>query len=301
MSVQNIIILGLIFGIIGTLCVHLGKAMERQGIETFKRNKPLKEKGKKPLIYFIGVAFNQSIVLWQFIAMQYSSAAVFASVFGLGLILLMLYSYFVLHEDIQRPEIFGAVLIVIGTMLIGFIQLTEPANLENVNYERLYIAFFIIIIFFSALLIFSFKSKIGIAIIFGIVAGTFAGLDNIFKRIGLKEGLLNIWNPQTLPIFILSFILANAAFIICQIAFAKGANASKLVPIYNSFYIAIPVIFALFIYEGSYLSPGKIIALCIIISGIFCMQSFKPSQIQTDEGTQGIVEQEGDPLIISGQ
>lgn len=275
MSVQNIVILGLIFGMISTLCVHLGKAMERHGIETFKRGKKLKEKGKKPLIYFIGVIFNQSVVLWQIIAMQYTSAAVFASVFGLGLVLLMLYSHFILHEDIHKPEILGSILIIIGTTMIGFIQVIEPPNAENVNYDKLYFALIIFMIIFMVLILTSAKTRIGVAVIFGVVAGIFAGLDNIFKRIGLKEGILNVGNSQTLPIFIISFVLANLAFVICQIAFAKDADASKLVPIYNSFYIAFPILFELIIYDGYYVSPGKIIALSIIITGIFCMQSFK--------------------------
>ncbi len=64
MPYQNIVVLGLLFGLISTLCVHLGKAMEKQGIEIYSRDKTLKEKGKKHVIYIIGLVFHNSIVLW---------------------------------------------------------------------------------------------------------------------------------------------------------------------------------------------------------------------------------------------
>jgi drug/metabolite transporter (DMT)-like permease len=290
-SVQNIVIFGLLFGIISTIFVHLGKVMERQGIEIYSREKSFKEKGNKPMIYLIGVIFNNSVVLWQIIAMQYSTAAVFSSVFGLGLILLMLYSHFVLHEDIKKPEIIGSILIVIGTTVIGIIQLTEPTPIENVNFVNIYILLIVIVLIFPIILIMSIKKKYAIAIVVGIVAGTLSGLDNVFKRIGLKEGIANIINVQTLPLFVISFIMALTAFALCQIAFAKGAEASKLVPIYNSFYIAIPVIVELFIYEGTFLSVEKIFALSLIIVGVFFMQSFKTTE-KTEECVILLTEKE---------
>lgn len=41
----KIIVLGLLFGIINTMLLHLAKAMERYGIEIYSRKKSLKEKG----------------------------------------------------------------------------------------------------------------------------------------------------------------------------------------------------------------------------------------------------------------
>lgn len=279
MSDQNLIAIGLFFGIVSTLCVHLGKAMERQGIEIYSKDKKLKDKGKKPIIYLVGVVFNNSVVLWQILSMQFTSAAVFSSVFGLGLILLMLYSHYILHEEIQKSEIFGAMFIIVGTTMIGFIQLTESPNPESINFTRLYLAMIVIILILLILFIYSLKTGFAVAIVFGIVAGTFGGLDNIFKRIGLKNGINEVGNLQTLPYFILSFFLAISAFLICQYGFAKGAEASKLVPIYNSFYIIFPVIFELIISDHSFISIEKIIALIMITFGVFFMHIFRnPSE-----------------------
>jgi len=43
--------LGLLFGIINTLVLHLAKGKERHGIEIFSIKKSFKEKGKKPKKY----------------------------------------------------------------------------------------------------------------------------------------------------------------------------------------------------------------------------------------------------------
>ncbi len=64
MVVKNIVYLGLLFGIIATLISHLSKGFQKQGIEIFDRDKSFKEKGKKPLIYIIGLILNYSIVFF---------------------------------------------------------------------------------------------------------------------------------------------------------------------------------------------------------------------------------------------
>ncbi|TKJ23284.1 MAG: hypothetical protein CEE43_03890 [Promethearchaeota archaeon Loki_b32] len=93
------------------MVLHLAKAMEMHGIEIFSRKKTFKQKGKKPLIYIIGFALNNTVIIWQILGTTFASAAVFSSGFGLGLILLMLYSHYILHEEIKTPELIGALLI----------------------------------------------------------------------------------------------------------------------------------------------------------------------------------------------
>jgi drug/metabolite transporter (DMT)-like permease len=269
MSDQNYIILGLFLGLISTLFVHLGKAMERHGIEIFKFKEKSYEKKKKSKIYIIGFIFNQSVVLWQFIALQFASAAVFSSVFGIGLILLMLYSHYILHEEISYYEVLGTILIIMGTTLLGFNLLYEESNEGIMNYGLLYLMLIISVLILISLLTISVKFKIGIAIIFGLVAGVLSGLDNILKRVGLESGIMNIGDLNTLPFFILSFLFAWSAFLICQYGFAKGAEASRLVPMYNSLYISFPVFFEMIFFGLYSLSLGKIVFLTILMAGVF--------------------------------
>jgi drug/metabolite transporter (DMT)-like permease len=273
--------LGLLFGIINTLTLHLAKGMERHGIEIFSRKKSFKEKGKKPLIYIIGFALNNTVFIWQILGTTFASAAVFSSVFGLGLILLMLYSRYILHEEISNMELIGAILIIIGTTMVGFFYIIEPEVTGNVIYLNFFILILVIIILFTLLIGFSWKTKVAVAFIFGAVAGTLGGTDNVLKRIGLSssnfiEALAGLFQLELDSfIFLFSFLAGFGALILTQIGFAKGADASRLVPMYNSLYISAPVLFELLIVEGARVSLGIILSIIIIIIGVFLMNIFK--------------------------
>jgi drug/metabolite transporter (DMT)-like permease len=276
--------IGLLFGIINTLVLHLAKSMERQGIEIFSRKKSFKEKGKKPLIYIIGFALNNTVFIWQIIGTSFASAAVFSSVFGLGLILLMFYSHYILHEEISKSKLVGAITIIIGTTMVGFFYIIEPQPIGNIIYMNFFILIIIIIVLFSILIGFSWKTKIAVAFIFGSVAGTLGGTDNVLKRIGLSSsnlievfaGLLRLEIDSF--IFLFSFLSGFFAMILTQIGFAKGADASRLVPMYNSLYIAAPVVFELIIVQGAIVSIGIILSIIIIIVGVFLMNIFKKTE-----------------------
>lgn len=280
----EIIIFGLIFGIINTMVLHLAKAMERHGIEIFSRKKSFKEKGKKPLIYIIGFALNNTIIIWQIIGTTFASAAVFSSVFGLGLILLIFYSHYILHEEVIKQELIGAILIIIGTTTVGILYIIEPPETGAIVYPNFFIILIIIAIVFSILISFSWKTKIGIAFIFGAVAGTLGGMDNVFKRMGLSssnfiEAFAGVFRGELLSIiFLISFFLGFLALILTQVGFAKGADASKLVPMYNSLYIIAPIVFELIIIENATVSIGLILSVALIIVGIFLMNIFKKSE-----------------------
>ncbi len=276
--------LGLLFGIISTLVLHLAKAMERHGIEIFSRKKSFKEKGKKPLIYIIGFILNNTVMIWQIIGTTFASAAVFSSVFGLGLILLMVYSRYILHEEITQIELLGAISIIIGTTMVGFFYIIEPPVTGDINYMNFFILILVIILLFTSLIGFSWKSKIAIAFIFGAAAGTLGGTDNVLKRIGLSssnfiEALAGLFRLELDSfIFLFSFLAGFFALILTQIGFAKGAGASRLVPMYNSLYITAPILFELLIVEGASISLGIIISIIVIIIGVFLMNIFKKKE-----------------------
>ncbi|MFX0007188.1 MAG: hypothetical protein ACFFA7_09060 [Promethearchaeota archaeon] len=282
--------LGLLFGIISTLVLHLSKAMERHGIEIFSRKKSFKEKGKKPLIYIIGFILNNTVIIWQILGTTFASASIFSSVFGLGLILLMLYSRYILYEEISKTELLGAILIIIGTTMVGvFFILEPPIPEENVNYVNFFILILVIIILFTLLIGFSWKTKIAIAFIFGAVAGTLGGTDNVLKRIGLSssnfiDALVGLFRLELDSfIFLFSFLAGFFALIITQIGFAKGADASRLVPMYNSLYISAPVLFEVLIVEGASVSLGIILSIIVIIIGVFLMNIFKKKKEEPEK------------------
>ncbi|MFW9828788.1 MAG: hypothetical protein ACFFEY_14450 [Candidatus Thorarchaeota archaeon] len=278
------VIFGLIFGIISTLILHLAKSMERHGIEIFSKKKSFKEKGKKPLIYLIGFTLNNTIFIWQILGTTFASAAVFSSVFGLGLIGLMMYSHYILHEELDKKEYLGAILIIIGTTSVGIFFTIEPEIVRTVNYTNFFVLIIVLLILFSVLIGFSWKARIGVAFIFGAVAGTLGGIDNVLKRIGLTssnflEVLAGLFRLELDSfIFAFSFLAGFLAMILTQIGFAKGADASRLVPMYNSLYIVAPIAFELIIVEGAKISFGIVVSVIVIIIGVFVMNLFKKAK-----------------------
>jgi drug/metabolite transporter (DMT)-like permease len=277
----DVIALGLLFGIINTSFLHLAKGMERHGIEIFSKKKKLKEKGKKPLIYIVGFILNNLTPIWQVIGTTFASATVFSSVFGLGLVVLLFYSHFILKEETTKIELIGAILIIIGTTTIGILYSLEPSETGDISYSNFFILLIVISILFSLLIGISWKKKIAIAFIFGGVSGALGGIDNVFKRMGLGssniiDAFAGIFRLEILSIiFVISFLLGFLAFLFTQIGFAKGADAAKLVPMYNSMYIIAPIFFELIINRNATIPTGVIFAVLVIIVGIFLMNIFK--------------------------
>lgn len=253
----------------------MAKAFERQGIEIFSRNKSFKEKGKKPLIYIIGFILNNTIVIWQLFGTSFSTATVYSSMFGVGLVVLLIYSHYVLKEKNKRVELIGLALIIIGTTSIGIFQIFEEKSVEIIIYSNFVILTIIVGIALLILFFLFIRFKKGVSLIFGIIAGSLGAIDNVFKRIGLKTGFTEIFSLGTFPILMISFILGFLAFFFTQYGFAKGAEASKLVPIYNSFYILTPIYFEIIINAIWWVNPLKLVLIIPIIAGLFLMKIFK--------------------------
>ncbi len=267
------IAMGLLFGLIGTITLHIAKAMERHGIELFDRKKSMKEKGKKPLIWFIGFGLNNTQFIWQLSGTYFAPAGVYVSVFGIGLIFLLIYSIKILHEIMTLWDWIGAGLIILGTLISGFLLFNRP-EIENpiINYNAFSFLMISTTIILTSMILYSYLRKTAISLFFGLVAGTCGGIDNLLKHSGLQEG--NIW------IVVISFAVGTAGFLFTQWGFANQADASKLVPAYNSSYIVIPIIFESIIIVSPFtqITPLQIVAICIIILGIICMTAIKKWQ-----------------------
>ena len=74
--------------------------MQRQGIGTLRWRRVSKDKRspKRAAICIAGVLLNQSTPVWLILANRFSAPAYATGVFGLGLVLLLAYSSFILEE-----------------------------------------------------------------------------------------------------------------------------------------------------------------------------------------------------------
>lgn len=276
----------LLLGTISTIQVHLAKALERQGIEALgqirarlqKNGQPVEGGLKKPIIYTIGVILNNTIFIWSTLAQPYGPPALFSSVFGLGLVFLMVYAATVLKEKIIRREIAGAAAIVLGTLAIGYENIARAETMDRFTMNLLPFFLALGIWLTLSLAFIASASRLGdlrlIAIAFGLLSGSLGSLDPFCKGVGQNYGGSSSILPSTavgMAIFAASFVLGFLGFVITQIGFAKKARASLLVPAHNAAYIGLPVLWQIVLLPGYRPTWLASFGMVLILAGVVAM------------------------------
>ena len=284
----------ILLGILSTIQTHLAKALERQGIEVFDQIKARVQKSegmvvtgglKKPLIYTAGLILNNTLFIWSTLAQPYGPPALFSSMFGIGLVFLMVYAALVLKERITLVELGGAVAIVTGTLFIGIDNISRAAmDRFTMDLSTLLVALGIWLLL-SLLFVFASLRTSNLALIalaFGLLAGGLGSLDPFFKGVGQNYGGRSGLFPSNVTgtiFFVLSFGIGFLAFVVTQVGFARKVRASLLVPAYNAAFIGLPVLWQVLLLPAYRLSWLTGIGLLLVISGVLGMQSFKNSRI----------------------
>jgi drug/metabolite transporter (DMT)-like permease len=278
--------LAILIGLISTTQLHLAKALERQGIEVFDRlHARIKKTGeqfegdvKKPIIYTIGLILNNTIFIYAIIAQRYAPPAIYTSMFGVGLVFLMLYAWKVLEEKITLRHALGSLTIIIGTLILGV------ENILHQDVDRFDMSLtptFILIAAFLTLgtiaMISSARTNKShlIASIFGLFCGGYGSLDPFFKGIGQNISGQPGWIPdswQGWVVFLPSFLIGFLSFALTQVAFAKKAPASVFVPVYNASYILLPVVLQVALLPTYTLYWSTYSGIALIILGIALMR-----------------------------
>ncbi len=280
----------LLLGILSTIQTHMAKALERQGIEVFeqiktklqKTGEPTAERGglKKPVIYTVGVILNNTLFIWSTLAQPYGPPALFSSMFGVGLVFLMIYAAAVLKENITRREMAGAAAIVLGTLAIGYENISHAESLDRftMNLPAFFLALGIWLLLSLFFVVVASRSRnlSLVALAFGLLAGGFGSLDPFFKGVGQNYGGQSGILPSNAIgtiIFAASFVIGFLAFVVTQIGFAKKVRASLLVPAYNAAFISLPVLWQVLLLPGYRFSWLTGLGLALILSGVAAMQA----------------------------
>lgn len=273
----------LLLGILSTIQTHLAKALERQGIEVFdqikarlqKSSQPVEGGLKKPVIYTIGLILNNTLFIWSILAQPHGPPALFSSMFGVGLVFLMAYAAAVLKEPIARREIAGAAAIVLGTLAIGYENITRAAALDRftMNLSAFFLALCVWLASSIAFIVAADRSRDLrlTAVAFGLLAGGLGSLDPFLKGVGQNYGGPSGILPSNAigtSIFVFSFIVGFLAFLVTQIGFAKKVRASLLVPAYNAAFIGLPVFWQLLLLPDSRLTWPTFLSLGLILYGV---------------------------------
>jgi drug/metabolite transporter (DMT)-like permease len=274
------ILIVILIGIADTVQLHLAKSMQRQGIEIFdqirakikKEHLEIEGKVKKPVIYLVGLVLNNIEPIWLIVANLFGVyPALVTSMFGVGLVVLMVYSVKVLHEPVNRREATGAVVIIGGTLVLGVEAFFRPEYDEagiSTGASYLFAAAFTAVAVAIIIIASRTRNARTMGFAFGIAAGGFGGQDIIFKMLGQNDmNSIVGW-----LVFASSFIIAFFAFFFTQLGFARKAPASVLVPAYDATYVLVPILFQALLLPGFQIWPSTVLGAATVVAGIALMR-----------------------------
>jgi hypothetical protein len=272
----------ILLGILSTSQTHLAKALERQGIEALdvirarlrRSGETIEGGAAKSRIYVIGLLLNHTTFLYHlFVAPLGGTTGLYTSMYGIGLVVLLLYSTRVMKEKIGRAELAGVVAILLGTVTVGIAGIDQsPLDMSAMDMGLTVAAVGTLLVICGVLVGLSLRGgaphTIGLA--FGLCAGACGSLDPFLKAVGQTAGGGRALAPHTAAGWIVlgaSFLIGEIAVLITQWGFYRRARANVLVPAYNCSYIAVPVVLQVAILPGYALSPATGLGLAAIMVG----------------------------------
>ena len=271
MSSNELIVIGFIIGIIAYVTLYFGKGIQKYGIEGIKEDKSVKSKHSG--VWIFGTILTAIYLFIQWLALFFAPINIIAPLEGIGLITLIIFSYYVLKEDITQKEIIGIALIIIGTVFITLFNL-NPGTLIMANFNQFNLIVFIVIITILTsfgITICALNGFKGAGFIIGTSAGAFMACQTVTKRITALP------DPTITSIYIvLVMIFAILSLGVTQFAFAK-AKANRVLPCFTSASIILATIFGAFA-MNELIHYFQIIGIIIIIIGIIFLTAFRKEE-----------------------
>ncbi|TFF92928.1 MAG: hypothetical protein EU543_04735 [Promethearchaeota archaeon] len=264
---QNIII-GLIIGLIAYTLLNIGKGIQKYAIEGFKVNKQIKSKNSG--VWIIGTILTSIYMFIQWIALLFAPINIIAPLDGFGLIIFIIFSYFVLKEEISKIEVLGIILIIAGVVLITAFNpnkgIIQASDFNGINF--LIISISLILIELLLILISRSKDYKASGLILGVSAGTLMALQNVSKRITAISDVI-----LTTTFGILTLIMATLTLITTQFAFTKS-KANRVVPCFTSASIVLSIFLGIMSLNEDIIMI-QIIGIITIIIGILLLSAFR--------------------------
>ena len=251
-------------------------------------------------------------IQWVFFlfALEWGSLSLVIPMAGVGLIVLVIFSYFYLKEPITKPEIIAILGIISGVIILGVTSSESESTyslIEMNDFLKETTAIIFIVVFtviMIGMVLFSINKQISVAgVLYGLASGLASGLGVIFTKavtggfdssnfwITFVDALKN-WIWWIYLALLLLFNIASTIFL--QYGYQKS-KAVIVSPLFSMASLVVPVIGGLVIFsEWSSFSIGiiiaKSVALVIITSGILLLSIASTKETEKSEDKNEIKE-----------
>ena len=263
--------IAMLIGIAGTSTIHLSKGVMKHGLSVPSMGD--RSRSTARLVFTLGVLMNFTNPLWVIVANRFAPTVYYTSVYGLGLIALLLFSRRVLREPIRREQVAGALVIAVGTMVIGIAGLVRPAP-SLFDAPRARLLWFAASWIAASLLAAVASGRVKLRareVLFGVAGGGLAALDALVKGVSQSGPAGSSFLPSgasNWALFAVSFLGAAGAFGMIQWSFRRKCRASIMGAAYTVSYVALPLLVSPLLF-GSPLPGGATIAgLAVLGVGI---------------------------------
>ena len=246
------IAIAMAIGFVGTSVIHMSKGMMKLGISRMRAPRGSDDGTRRvSILYLAGMIANFTTPFWVMLANLFAPTVFYTSMYGTGLVALLLFSRCVMKEELNGRHYLGAAVIIVGTGVLGAGEIVgTPAAL---NWDQFGALLVVVGVWVTGTLVAALVTRGGRItlqeVVFGVAAGGLAALDALLKGIAQRGAGGATFIPATTEGIVLllgSFVIAAGAFGMIQWSYLRHCRASVMGTIYDIAYVGLPVaLFAL--------------------------------------------------------
>ena len=264
----------IIVGCLASIAMNLGKGVQKMKVKVWLAAKDGILKLLAPEnrgdfgIWSVGMLMTAGAGLLFTVALGMTDkSSIISSLNGVGLIALAIFSAMVLKEKVGLREGFSILLILSGTALVQYFNVSSGVE-QEFSQKALFGCVGIAMAAFTVLVVITRVFKRGTALVYSAIAGTFLAIMMILFDIANVHGGPGLGKFLNL-FFLVGFFMGNGAFLFTNLAFFHG-TATMIVPTVNSFMILMPMVLEYYIF-GVMLKPVQYAGVLVIVGGVILL------------------------------
>ncbi|MDP8220936.1 MAG: hypothetical protein P9X26_06295 [Candidatus Stygibacter frigidus] len=140
---NNLIVIILV--IIYSIILHFTRSLQRLGIHPYDRllanisgKTPHERLSGNDFIYILGIVLSNACVIFVILAARYGTISYFTAMYGIGMLPMLLFTRYVMHEKTSFHNWLGIIIIITGSLLLGIAARdSKPVVMEMVKLTNL--------------------------------------------------------------------------------------------------------------------------------------------------------------------